>query len=95
MYKVCCADDALQDVGLVSQKFHCEMQVRVVLVPSMCDVLCCAVLQVQTSLTDAALLTPGRSPGGISNRLVVAAQAAWARRQQGRRLTAFQKDVGC
>lgn len=88
----------MQDVGLVFQKFHREMQLRVVLVPSMCGVrgvLCCGVVQVQTSLIDAALLTPGRSPGGLSNRLVVAAQAAWARRQQGRRLTAFQKEVGC
>lgn len=50
-------------------------------------------LQVQASLTDAALLAPQASPTGLSSSLVVAAQAAWARRQQHRRLIGFQKEV--
>lgn len=64
-----------------------------------CDVFVvyCVAVQVQSSLTDVALLQPQwaqqQSPVGLSSSLLVAAQGAWLRRQQSRRLTAFQKEV--
>jgi hypothetical protein len=70
------------------------LSVAVMLGPAGLTAYClCHLVQVQTSLTDAVLLKPRAAPDGLSSSLVVAAQAAWAQRQQGRRLTAFQKEV--
>jgi hypothetical protein len=73
-----------------SLKLHTAERPHITCMPTHVSAL---LLQVQASLTDAALLAPQASPTGLSSSLVVAAQAAWARRQQHRRLIGFQKEV--